>query len=121
MPLKLKRQDGSVTPFRNAEYIPFYYLIPKSYFKRSGIELRSIHRNPQEIFRDRAACEFIESDLFKLFVFADLLYCADCKHKLWFHINTINKDIHYFSCSNYLKDYRGTCQTNHRPKSCENQ
>lgn len=31
MPLKLKRRDGSVTLFRNAEYIPFYYLIPKSY------------------------------------------------------------------------------------------
>ena len=46
-------------------------------------------------------------------MFADLLYCADCKHKLWFHINTKNKDIHYFSCSNYVKDYRGTCQTRH--------
>ena len=68
MPLKLKRRDGSVTPFRNAEYIPFYYLIPKSYFNRSGTELRSIPRNPQEIFRGRAACEFIESDLFKLFI-----------------------------------------------------
>ena len=40
-------------------------------------------------------------------------YCADCKSKLWFHINTKNKDIHYFSCSNYDKDYRGTCQTRH--------
>ncbi len=46
-------------------------------------------------------------------MFADSLYCADCKHKLWFHINTKNKDIHYFSCSNYVKDYRGTCQTRH--------
>ena len=46
-------------------------------------------------------------------MFADLLYCADCKSKLWFHINTKNKDIHYFSCSNYVKDYRGTCQTRH--------
>ena len=27
--------------------------------------------------------------------------------------NTVNKDIHYFSCSNYIKDYRGTCQTRH--------
>lgn len=26
---------------------------------------------------------------------------------------TKNKDIHYFSCSNYVKDYRGTCQTRH--------
>ena len=68
MPLYLKRRNGEVTPFRNSEYIPFYYLIPKSFFKRSGTELRSIPRNPQEIFHDRAACEFIESDLFKLFI-----------------------------------------------------
>ena len=31
------------------------------------------------------------------FVFADLLYCADCHKKLWHHVNTRNKDIHYFS------------------------
>ena len=46
-------------------------------------------------------------------MFADLLVCADCGKKLWYHTNTINKDIRYFSCSNYVKDYRGTCQTRH--------
>ena len=46
-------------------------------------------------------------------IFADLLYCADCGHKLWFHVNTINRSIRFFSCSNYAKDYRGTCQTRH--------
>lgn len=45
-------------------------------------------------------------------MFADLLYCADCGKKLWFHVNSINK-IHFFSCSNYVKDYRGTCPTRH--------
>ena len=46
-------------------------------------------------------------------MFCDLLYCADCGKKLWAHTNTINKDIHYFSCSNYEKDYRGSCKTRH--------
>ncbi len=46
-------------------------------------------------------------------VFSDLLYCADCGSKLWYHTNTVNKDIHFFSCSNYVKDYRGTCQSRH--------
>lgn len=41
------------------------------------------------------------------------LYCADCGSKLWYHTNTINKDIHYFSCSNYKKDTRGSCETRH--------
>ena len=46
-------------------------------------------------------------------MFSDLLRCADCGSKLWYHTNTINKNIHYFSCSNYVKDYRGTCETRH--------
>ncbi len=46
-------------------------------------------------------------------MFCDLLRCADCGKKLWHHTNTINKDIHFFACSNYAKDYRGTCQRRH--------
>ena len=46
-------------------------------------------------------------------MFSDLLYCADCGKKLWYGTNTRNKDIHFFSCSNYEKDYRGTCKTRH--------
>lgn len=46
-------------------------------------------------------------------IFCDLLYCADCHSKLWSHVNTRNKDIHFFSCSNYKKDYRGTCESRH--------
>lgn len=45
-------------------------------------------------------------------MFADLLYCGDCGSKLWFHVNSINK-IQYFSCSNYAKDYRGSCPQRH--------
>ena len=46
-------------------------------------------------------------------IFCDFLVCAECGHKLWYHVNTRNKDIHYFSCSNYVKDYRGSCQHRH--------
>ncbi len=46
-------------------------------------------------------------------IFADLLYCADCGSKLWYHTNTNNKSIHFFSCSNYTKDYRGNCPARH--------
>ena len=46
-------------------------------------------------------------------MFSDLLYCADCGKKLWYGTNARNKDIHFFSCSNYEKDYRGTCRTRH--------
>lgn len=46
-------------------------------------------------------------------MFSELLYCADCGSKLWYHTNPVNKDIHFFSCSNYVKDYRGSCRTRH--------
>lgn len=46
-------------------------------------------------------------------MFCDFLYCADCGSKLWYHTNTVNKDIHYFSCSNYKKDTRGNCKSRH--------
>ncbi len=41
------------------------------------------------------------------------LFCPDCGSKLWYHTNTRNKDIHFFSCSNYEGDYRGTCKSRH--------
>ena len=46
-------------------------------------------------------------------ILSDYLCCGDCHSKLWYHTNTGNKDIHYFACSNYVKDYRGTCPTRH--------
>ena len=46
-------------------------------------------------------------------MFCDFLYCADCGSKLWYHTNTNNKEIHFFSCSNYKKDTRGNCETRH--------
>ncbi len=46
-------------------------------------------------------------------MFCDLVYCADCGSKLWFHTNTKNNSIQYFSCSNYKTDTRGTCETRH--------
>ena len=46
-------------------------------------------------------------------MFCDSLYCADCGSKLWSHVNTVNKNIQYFSCSNYKTDTRGTCETRH--------
>ena len=68
MPIMLTRKDGPPTPFRNAEYIPFYYFIPKSILSRCGAELNAIPRNPQELFHNRAACEFVKSDLFRLLI-----------------------------------------------------
>ena len=46
-------------------------------------------------------------------IFSSLVRCADCGHNMRFHTNTVNKEIHYFSCGNYVKDTRGDCPTRH--------
>ena len=68
MPILLKRKNGEITPFRNAEYISAFYFIPKSILDKYGEEINSISRNPRKLLQDRRAIEIIESDLFKLVI-----------------------------------------------------
>ena len=68
MPILLKRKNGEITPFRNAEYISAFYFIPKSILDKCGEEINSIPRNPRKLLQDRRAIEIIESDLFKLVI-----------------------------------------------------
>ena len=68
MPILLKRKNGEITPFRNAEYISAFYFIPKSIVDKCGEEINSIPRNPRKLLQDRRAIEVIESDLFKLVI-----------------------------------------------------
>ena len=42
-------------------------------------------------------------------IFNGLIYCGDCHSKMRYHTNTVNKDIHYFTCSDNKVDYRGNC------------
>ncbi len=42
-----------------------------------------------------------------------MVFCGDCGSKLWNKANSKNKNIRFFSCSNYKKDFRGTCETRH--------
>lgn len=65
MPILLKRKNGEITPFRNAEYISAFYFIPKSILDKCGEEINSI---PRKLLQNRRAIEIIESDLFKLVI-----------------------------------------------------
>ena len=66
MPILLKRRSGEITPFRNADFIPAFYFIPKSILDRCGSELNSIPRNPRKILQSWDAIAMVESDLFLL-------------------------------------------------------
>lgn len=66
MPILLKRRSGEITPFRNADFIPAFYFIPKSILDKCGSELNSIPRNPRKILQSWDAIAMVESDLFLL-------------------------------------------------------
>lgn len=68
MPILLKRKNGEITLFCNAEFIPAYYFIPKSILERCGAELNSIPRNPKKLLCDWTAIDTVESDLFRLLI-----------------------------------------------------
>lgn len=42
-------------------------------------------------------------------IFNGLIYCGDCHSKMRYHTNTVNNDIHYFTCSDNKVNYRGNC------------
>lgn len=66
MPILLKRQNDEITPFRNADFIPAFYFIPKFILEKCGSELNSIPRNPRKLLQSRDAIAMVESDLFLL-------------------------------------------------------
>ena len=66
MPILLKRRNSEITRFRNADFIPAFYFIPKSILDRCGSKLNSIPRNPKKLLKSREAIALVESDLFLL-------------------------------------------------------
>jgi hypothetical protein len=65
-------------------------------------EKRVVFRDAHEPIIDRETFELVQKKRGKTkrrapkkengekSIFADLLTCADCGHKLWFHVNTVN-------------------------------
>jgi len=88
-----------------------------------------IFKDVHEPIIEREVFELVQENLLKVkrrapkpenarkHIFSGLIRCADCGSNMSYHTNTVNKDIHYFSCSNYVKDTRGTCQARHYIRS----
>lgn len=68
MPIMLKRRNGEITPFRNAEFISAYYFIPEGILEKCGAKLKRIPRNPRKLLHSWDAIEVVESDLFRLVI-----------------------------------------------------
>lgn len=64
MPILVKRADGSSTPYKNAEYIPAFLMIPEELLRRCGKEMYGLPRTRAALLGDREVIRQIESDLF---------------------------------------------------------
>ena len=62
----IKRKDGSLTPLRNAAWIPAFYFIPEDIVQKCGGAVYSIPRTIGELLKDEEAIAVVESDLFNL-------------------------------------------------------
>ena len=70
----IRMKNGTPAPMRNAEFIPVYYFIPRRILVACGAELNALPRNPQKILRNKATCDLIESDLFRLLIVDAVAY-----------------------------------------------
>ena len=62
--IKIEVPGGALLEFRNAQFIPAFYLIPESYLLKCGQELRSIPRDFNQLIVDENAIGMVTSDLF---------------------------------------------------------
>ncbi len=88
-----------------------------------------IFKDVHEPIIEREVFELVQENLLKVkrrapkpknakkHVFSGLIRCGDCGSNMRYHTNTTNKEIHYFSCGNYIKDTRGDCPTRHYVRS----
>ena len=90
MPIKLKRPDGSVTPYKNAEYIPAYLFLPAAILDRCPQELQ-LPRTVASYFHDWNVISTVESDLFIELIMDGFA------HLVW----------PYLGVSGYMENYSG--------------
>ncbi len=70
----VRMKSGTPVSMRNAEFIPMYYFIPRRILEACGAELNALPRNPHKVLRSKAACDLIESDLFRLLIVDAVAY-----------------------------------------------
>ena len=66
--LHITRLDGSISAYRNSEFIPLFYVFPKEMLEKAGKIFLEVPRNPLLLFLDRKWIDFVESDLFLQFI-----------------------------------------------------
>ena len=75
--ISVQRKDGTIAHYRNSEYIPFFYMIPKEVVEYFGKSFLDISREPYALFNYKDIKAKIESDLFLDFISKELLSLMD--------------------------------------------
>ncbi|MBR1532427.1 MAG: sigma-70 family RNA polymerase sigma factor [Eubacterium sp.] len=65
MSIQIKRLDGTLGVFENAEYLTAFYSIPRELLEKACPDLLKVSRFPAQITRDWTQIELVESDRFK--------------------------------------------------------
>ena len=73
---KIKREDGSCSEYKNAEFIPAFLMIPKELLIRCGRELFMLPRTRAGLFADPGTIRKVESNLFRECVIDAYAYMA---------------------------------------------
>lgn len=74
MPIHLFRSDGTFKEFKNSDYIPAYYFLPREIVSMWGKEYRRIPRSFNRLIDDDKAVSAIESDDFLGFLLRSYAY-----------------------------------------------
>ena len=64
MTVLLKRDDGTISPMKNAAYLPAFFLIPEGIRKKCGRDINAIPREISRLRSDKHAHKTIEDDSF---------------------------------------------------------
>lgn len=74
MPIYLFRDDGTVSEFKNADYIPAYYFFPEEILSMWSSEYQRIPRSFNALVDDNEAVAAIENDAFLAFLLRSYAY-----------------------------------------------
>ena len=74
MAIKFARANGEICEYKNAQYLPAFFLIPEEILKRCGKEIYNLPRTKRQLLYDKDAIAMVESDLFRLVIIDAFAY-----------------------------------------------
>lgn len=74
MAIKFARANGEIYEYKNAQYLPAFFLIPEEILERCGKEIYNLPRTKRQLLYNKDAIAMVESDLFRLVIIDAFAY-----------------------------------------------